>query len=154
MTSPNVHINWCRRESKCVGCLQPITVATPCIVVVFWNKGNPDKRSWNVKKHYHPSCWLQQGLDYLQLNPYHPGSKRGPKCLLTPENRKLRYTILRRKSALDQRRRNIKASYPDRLLIEARLDERLASLMIEISKVGGIPTKWLEAFIRVPTSTT
>lgn len=115
--------------------------------VFFWNKGSEDKRKWNVKIYYHPQCWIDQGLDYLKMNPYVPrtrwsGTTRS-KNPLTEEERKLRYKLLRRKASIDQRLRNLKADYPDRVLVEAKLNMDIANLMLEIAKVGGIPRKWL-----------
>lgn len=116
------------------------------VTVFFWNKGDEGKRSWNVKIHYHPRCWTDQGLDYLKKNPYVSRMVRKHNAklsLLTPKQKELRITLMRRKGSLDQRKKNIKVGYPDRVLIEARLDKQVAEIMVKIAKVGGIPPKWL-----------
>jgi len=63
---------------------------------------------------------------------------------LTPEQKKLRHTIMTRKASIEQRRRNLKPTSKNRLLIEARLDIQIAQLMVEIAPIGGIPKKWIE----------
>ena len=147
MTIPNVYMTWCSHKAKCRWCEKPITAGTEMVNVFFWNKGSDDKRKWNVRHYYHPQCWIDQGLDYLKMNPYVPrtrwsGTTRS-KNPLTEEQRKLRYKLLRRKASIDQRLRNMKSDYPERVLVEARLNMDIANLMLEITKVGGIPRKWL-----------
>ncbi len=143
MTIPNVCMNWCHRKATCKWCGFIIETAHPMVTVFFWNKGTDTHKGFNVKQYYHPKCWIEQGLDYLKKNPYIPYVRHVP-SKLTPEQLKTRISLLRRKAALEQRRRNIKSEYPDRILVEARLEKHIAELMVEIIKVGGIPKKWLE----------
>ncbi len=143
MTIPNVYINWCQREAECHWCHKKIEAGTPIVTAFFWNKGNVEKRGWNTKLYYHPNCWVAQGLDYLRLNPYSPYIRK-KKAELSPTDRKERLRLLRAKGSLDQRRRNLTTSYPERVLIEARIDRQISELMHLIAKVGGIPKKWLE----------
>jgi len=115
----------------------------PMVTVFFWNKGGPDHKGFNIKKYYHPKCWLEQGLDYLKMNPYIP-YRRKPKLELTPEQSQQRYKLLRRKASIEQRRRRLDGNNPDRWLSEALLDVQITDLMIEIAPLGGIPDKWLK----------
>lgn len=142
MTVPNVYMKWSQRIATCRWCKEPVKAGTPVVCVYFWNKGTEGRR-WNNHYFYHPQCWITQGLDYLKMNPYTPYI-RHKKSPLTDEQRKQRYLILRRKAALDQRKRNLKAEYPDRTLIEARIDIQITELMLEIVPIGGIPPKWLD----------
>ena len=135
-------MKWCERQAGCKWCDKPIEAGNPMVAVFYWNKG-ADGRRWNTKQYYHPNCWIEQGLDYLKMNPYVPYVRK-QRLVLNDEDRKLRYMLLRRKSALDQRRRNLKSDYPEKVLIEARLDGKVAELMIQMITVGGIPKKWLE----------
>ena len=82
-------------------------------------------------------------MDYLQLHPYQANGKRGPKTRFNVEVRRERYLILRKKAALEQRKRKLKTGYPDNLLILARIDSQIARLTEEIEGKGGIPPKWL-----------
>lgn len=146
MTVPNVYISWCQNKAKCRWCPEPIEAGTPMVTVFFWNKGNEERRSWNLKLHYHPQCWIDQGLDYLKMNPYvsRKARKQNIKVSsLSPERKEHRVTLMRRKGSLEQRKRNLKSDYPDRVLAEARLDKQIAEIMVEIAGVGGIPPKWL-----------
>jgi len=142
MTIPNVTIAWSNRIAQCEWCPESIVAGTPLVTVFFWNKGSPEHKGFNVKKYYHPNCWVAQGLDYLERNPYVPYIRK-KKMELTPEQSKQRYSILRRKAAIDQRIRDA-SNRPDVLLIEARLNIKITELMLEIAPIGGIPKKWLD----------
>lgn len=139
---PNVCISWAQRKAQCQYCPEPVEAGTPLVTVFFWNKGQEDKRKWNVKQYFHPDCWVANGLDYLKMNPYVPYA-RSRKLPLTTKQNKKRVLILKRKAALDQRKRNLKSGYPDRVLVEARIDRQIAELMVQIASVGGIPPTWL-----------
>lgn len=142
MTVPNVTMRWCVNHATCAHCNTYVDSGTPLVTVFFWNRGGPDHKGYNVKKYYHPQCWIEQGLDYLEKNPYiRPPHKK--KLVLEPEQAELRYKLLRRKASIDQRLRNMDVSYPDHLLIEARLKQQVVDIMMEIAVVGGIPKKWL-----------
>lgn len=147
MTIPNVYMNWCQRKATCKWCEKTVEAGTPMVNVFFWNKGREGAPKWNVKWYYHPQCWVEQGLDYLKMNPYvSKNIREGITKLsqLSEKEQKHRITLMRRKAALDQRRKNIKAGYPDRILVEARLDKQVAEIMVKIAEVGGIPPKWLD----------
>lgn len=119
------------------------------VTVFFWNKGSEESRKWNTKQYYHARdkgnryCWIEQGLDYLTMNPYIPYT-RHKKAKLTERQTKMRVVLLRRKAALDQRKKKVKSDYPDRVLIDARLNKQIAELMVKIAPIGGVPKKWLE----------
>lgn len=139
---PNVCMKWCERQAGCKWCDKPIEAGTEIVTVFYWNKG-ADGRKWNTTQYFHPNCWIEQGLDYLRMNPYIPHVRK-PRMSLTEEERKRRCMLLRRKSAIDQRKKKLKPDNPNRMLIEARIDGKIAELMIEILPIGGIPKKWLD----------
>ena len=114
------------------------------VTVFYWNKGTPEHKGFNSKYYYHPQCWIDQGLDYLKRNPFVPTHRGSRPLPLTDEERKARNKLLNRWSSLNQQIRNIRVDYPDRILIEARLEQRKIDLMMEIAPLGGIPKKWLE----------
>ena len=147
MTIPNVFMYWCQHKAKCKWCEQTIEAGTPVIQVYFWNKGNEDKRTWNIKRFYHPQCYIEQGMDYLKMNPFVPyqrSTKSKGIAKLNNGQRELRYKLLKRKASIDQRKRRLNGDYPDRVWEEAKLDLQISELMVEIASVGGIPKKWLE----------
>lgn len=144
MTIPNVTITWCIQRAKCGWCPEYVDAATPLVTVFFWNRGTPDHKGFNIKKYYHPNCWVAQGLDYLDMNPYVPHIRK-EKLKLTPEQSKQRYILLRRKAAIDQRKRNLEGDFPERMLVEIMLDQKITEVMLEIALVGGIPKKWLNS---------
>jgi len=137
MAVPNVSIAWCHRTAQCKWCENPIESGTAMVSVFFWNKGNEEKRGWNSKYYYHPDCWVAQGLDYLERNPYvpNPGRKR---MELEPEQKAKRLKILRRKASLEQRRQKATG------LMLAHIETLIAGLLEEIVEVGGIPKSWPE----------
>jgi len=142
---PNVTIRWCKKSAICRWCNKPIEIATPMVTVFFWNKGNEERRGWNTTWYFHPQHWIDQGLDYLSLNPYVP-HKRGPKPKLSEEDRRTRFLLVRRFHALQQRKQKLKADYPDRLLIEARISRQAAEIIVEMIRVGGVPKSWAKNF--------
>ena len=146
---PQVSMNWCHHTAKCKWCEKAIEPTNPMVSVFFWNrrKESTSNQIWNTKLYYHPQCWVDQGLDYLRLNPYVSNQrwdlstrKTNP---LTNEQREHRLALLRRKAALDQRLRNLKSPYPSRTIHEARIGASIANIMVEILEYGGVPKKWL-----------
>jgi len=142
MTIPNVTITWCQRRAQCDWCPGYIEAGEPLVTAFFWNRGTPDHKGFNVKKYWHVKCWIEQGLDYLEMNPYVPYLRK-PKLDLSPEQSKQRYSLLKRKAAIDQRIRKLDKNFPDNLLDEVRLQGMITELMLEIAPLGGIPAKWL-----------
>lgn len=139
---PNVTMRWCRKQAACEWCPEPILIGTPMVAVFFWNKGS-DNRRWNTSKYYHPQCWVAQGLDYLNQNPFVP-HRRGRVRTLSEEDSRKRYLLVRRFHALEQRKKNIKAPYPDNLLIEERLTKQMVDIMLDMINLGGVPKSWAE----------
>jgi len=114
------------------------------VIKKLWRKGDETSRRINLLFYYHPECYMVEGLEYLQMNPYTPGlHKRGPKTTLTPDQQRQRKLILMRRASLIQRKKKLKVKYPDRLLFEAKIDQQLIDLMVEIAPLGGIPISWL-----------
>ncbi len=151
MSLPQVYMAWNRRIAECAyGCCKAIEVKQPVVIVFFWRRGDDDHARYNIKKYYHPECWLAQGLDYLRVHPYQAAGDRGPKRTLTPEQHKRRGLILRQVGAIKQRRKNIREQdVAKRTLLLARCDAAIASKMLEIAEVGGIPKRWIEEIIGV-----
>ena len=139
---PNVCMAWCQRQAQCGYCPDHIEAGNPMVTVFFWHKGEDGKRGLNAKLYYHPGCWVENGLDYLKKNPYVAYIRHKPTQLTTKQKIE-RLKILRRKTSLEQRRRNLKPTNPDHNLVVARMDRQVAELMVQIVKVGGIPPKWL-----------
>ena len=149
MTRPSVYMAWCTRKAECPWCKQLIEVATPSVIVFYWNRGDEQHKPYNTKQHYHPQCWIDQGLDYLNMNPYSsPGVRGRPHSQLSLEDKAKRLLILRKKAALEQQRKRIKTPYPDRLTIEERIDTQIMELMFQISEIGGIPISWMKRLIK------
>lgn len=140
MTIPNVTMRWCRHKATCKWCEKDIKASTPVVAVMFWNKGNPDSRRWNTYQKYHPQCWVEQGMDYLNRNPYVQPMGRKPK--LCKEDSRKRFLLVRRFHALEQRRHNNK--FPDNVLADIRLFEQMVNIMVEVAMLGGVPKGWAE----------
>lgn len=141
----DVWFTHCQRKAKCKWCEQPIEKATPMVITRLWRKGDENSRRWNITNYYHPNCYLAQGMDYLETHPYSPRGNRGrPKIQLSEEDKRKRYLLLRRKAALEQRKRKLKTSYPDNALMIARIDTQIIEICMEITLVGGVPKGWVE----------
>ncbi len=148
MSAPNVYFAWNKRIASCAyGCGKDILVKEPVVIVFFWRRGGDDHAKFNIKKYYHPQCWIAQGMDYLGTHPYQAEGERGPKITLSQADHRKRFLLLRRKGALEQRRRNVKCQDAQRALVLARLDAAIAACMLEIAEVGGIPKRWIEQML-------
>jgi len=113
------------------------------VIAKYWNKGNEERRGWNILKFYHPQCWVESGLNYLRMNPYQPrGAKRGPKPKLPPAESRERHLLIRRWHKIGQMRKELDMNYPDRVLRELVLDERAAEIEARLEKLGGVPSGW------------
>jgi len=141
----NVVMRWCSRRAKCRWCPDHIEKGQPMVSVVFWNKGDETKRTWNSYFKYHPQCFVDQGLDYLKRNPY-SAPKRGRRSKLSETDRRRRFLLVRKFHALEQRKHKIVASYPDRVLVENRLEKQMIDIMLDVSKLGGVPKSWSTKF--------
>lgn len=143
MTVPNVTMAWCQRTAVCAWCEKPITAGEPEVNVFFWNKGFDGNRSLNVKKHYHPDCWVSQGLDYLRRNPYSPYVRKRARQDLSEEQKRKRFLLTRRYHKILQSKKALGDSLED-MSETIRLDMKITELMLEMNDVGGVPKKWLE----------
>ena len=143
MTIPNVTMVWCHKKATCKWCEQPIEVTSAMVRVFFWNKGG-DNRRWNVQLCFHPECWVKQGMDYLNKNPYVPINKR---ITLSKEDARKRFLLIRRFNALVQRKNKIKSDYPDNMLVEIRLTNQMVEIMLDVAILGGVPKTWAEKII-------
>ena len=94
-------------------------------------------------------CWIEQGMDYLRMNPYSAGVKRGPKVELTGEQTKRRSLLLRKYAVYKSRLNHIPANYSvaEKVLAEIRLECQMASIVLETAQVGGVPKRWLEQMV-------
>lgn len=145
----DVWFTWARNEATCEWCPDKIKRKTPMVVTKLWNKGQADSRKWNIIHRYHPACYLAQGLDYLDKHPFtevHEGEVKGrPAIQLSPEDRKKRLALLKKRAALDQRLKNLKKGYhpeADYIVREAAIYVEIAQVIQEIVTVGGIPKSW------------
>ena len=142
MTIPNVSMRWCQKQAKCQWCEAMIEPGQAMVVMFYWNKGSNNRR-WNVQKCYHPECWLKQGYDYLERNPYVPVQINNgrPRLELSEQDKRQRYLILRRYHSLVQRLN--RCNNGSDLIKSLELECQMADLILEIAKVGGVPKKWL-----------
>jgi len=144
LTIPNVTMRWCQNRAECKWCQQYIEPGQPLVAVLFWNRGS-DGRRWNTQQCYHPQCWIEQGLDYLKRNPYVP-YRQGRKGYteLSVEDKRKRFLLVRKFHALEQRRKNIRAEFPESLLVESMLTKQMAEIMLDVARLGGVPKSWVK----------
>jgi len=139
---PNVTMRWCQKSAKCKWCGEQIMPGEAMVVLFFWNKGL-EGRKWNVQICFHPQHWLDQGMDYLNRNPYTPHRSTGRKPIpIDVESKRKRFLITRRYHAFLQRLNKLDdGSDPLKAL---RIESQMVELMSEMLTVGGVPKKWLE----------
>jgi len=115
--------------------------------VFYWNKGNEETRRWNTQQCYHfPDCYVKQGMDYLARNPYAP-RVRVRKVVLSPEDARKRFLLVRKFNELVQRRGKLVDGYPESLLSEANLTRKMVEVMLEVATLGGVPKSWSQKLI-------
>lgn len=115
------------------------------VTVFFWNKGQNGRR-WNRKRYYHPQCWIEQGLDYLKMNPYTPAKEKQIKGL-TEAQRRERFLLLRKKAYLEQKKRKLDSNSPEDMLAILNIEVEITDVALKIAKVGGVPPKWIAQLI-------
>jgi len=144
----NVYLVHCRRKCKCAHCPEEITVAQPMVVgVITLGEGKHYKTKWKKTLRWHPNCWLEQGLARLEREPYISNKPGRPKQELDPTTRQLRLSALRRRASIVQRIRTLVAAGSiDSKTIDkiVHLGEMLDKVKEDITKLGGIPEKWLK----------
>lgn len=132
----------CRKETKCSFCEDAIPVAQPMVV----GKAAMKKREgWSVTLHWHPQCWITQGLQYLEAHPYVSAQKGKKKLDLSLEDREARFKIQRCRASMMQKLRvimhkdEVDEKDLDRIV---RYSEKLREYKVAIEKYGGVPKKW------------
>jgi len=136
-----ITFSYARGAGKCSFCPTPITVGEP--VVVGRTPVSAGGKNFYSKRRWHPQCYLDQGLRYLELHPFTPEAKGRPRLPTLPIGDKLRrLSILRRHATTLQRiRAELRKPKPNFDTL-ARLGERVELLRTEISTYGGAPKSW------------
>ena len=126
----DIWITWAKRTVKCADCGEPITPGTPKVKGKQWRRGE-----WTKYYHWHPQCWINQGMAKLQKTPYQAG-----RLGLNEDQRKARRLLLCRWATIKYRLKKAVDKY-NFASIE-RLLEQLKSVREEIKLVGGVPKSW------------
>lgn len=92
------------------------------------------------RQYFHPQCWVDNGMAYLNANPYTPGIRGRRGLNLAPEDARKRHLLIRRYNTLKQRKR---LGGPGNLKLINWLSPRMDRIMEEMKNVGGIPKSWL-----------
>ena len=136
-----INFSYARGAGKCSFCPNPILVGEP--VVVGRTPVSAGRKNFYSKRRWHPQCYLDQGLRYLDLHPFTPEVKGRPRLPALPTGDKLRrLSILRRHATTLQRIRNELSKVEPNFNTLAHLGERIELLRDEISSYGGAPKSW------------
>lgn len=138
---------WCKRQTSCHYCRESITAGEPMLVQLYYVRGTPHRAYYHLHRDG-GCCYVTECLDYLREHPYvkpnHPGNGR-PALQLSPDDKRKRALLLRRRAAIEHRKRKLLDeslpydTYVNRL---ATYETQLAVVYEEIEAVGGAPTKW------------
>jgi len=120
---------------KCRYCEKEITVATPMVI------GQTKRGNRTYRMYFHPQCWLDNGMAYLNKNPYTPGIRGRRKLSLGPDDTRKRYLLIRRYNTFKYRKDKLNR-FPDDLLESIRLEGEMDKIAEVIKDIGGIPAKW------------
>ena len=154
----DIWIKECTRQATCQFCGKPIPKHTPMIVGKMWPKRQPEqpehsshRRIFAKMMYWHTCndegihCWEMQGIMAMKSRPKKVSKRSRPRLEITPEDRKLRYQILNRRSTICQRIRNELErtdDIPTDFARIARYGEHLEELRIQIEPLGGVPKNW------------
>jgi len=145
----DVWLTWCKKKSKCKHCQEPILAGTPVVRGKLWRKGDQAK-SWPMTFRWHPQCWLEQALAYLEKNPYIPPKRSPgrPRIELSEEDKvKRRRLLVYRSSLCYYQRKAAKEGNAFRVL---ELEVKKQELVDRIKEVGGVPKSWTDGLQEVP----
>lgn len=145
----DIWISWCRRTAKCHFCELPITVATPMVKGKLWKKVG-EATSWSYRPNWHPQCWIEEGLVYLEQHPYQAKSTGRPKLKLSEADAEQRQTLVRRRSRLIYILREMLTNGKDfEHPSVIKILNRLLKLRIDIELFGGAPRSWDKPLIEM-----
>ena len=133
----DIWMAWNKREAKCYYCEKEIKVATPVVI------GQTKRKNRTYRTYFHPQCWIDNGMAYLNNNPYTPGVRGRKRLSLTPKDARSRFLLIRRYNTLKSRKAKL-TIFPDSILESMNLERRMAKIVKDMEKLGGIPPKWLE----------
>jgi len=131
----DVWLTWCKRKSKCRHCGEYIQQGEPVVVGKLWSK----ERKWPMQFRWHPKCWLDQALAYLEKHPYIPRLTTGrPKLELSDVDRKQRAKLLRQRATLCYQQR--KAALAGNAVRVLHLEVKKQELIDQMP--GPVPKSW------------
>lgn len=136
----DVWISWTRKESTCKYCSKPIKLKSMSLTAKLWRKGF-GALPWSKTMHFHIACWVQQGIDYLNLHPYVPRGNRGRKRLEVDSPTRAARLKLQRKRADLIFRIQKHIDNGDGWRVE-KLALQVEGLREEMEKLGGVPESW------------
>jgi len=141
-------MTWCRRRAKCHFCEGFVEAGQPIVKGKLWMRSDGSTRRWCVRLYWHPHCWVNEGLAYLETHPYQPANKGRPPLALSETAKNERLKLLRARARTMQfirQRLDGGASWTDPAVI--RLVEKLISLCDQIIPLGGMPKSWLKPIV-------
>lgn len=121
------------------------------VVGKIWHKvDNPEQhvaegkfKRWCKHLYWHPSCYLAQGIDWVEKHP--KPETRGRKRLgLADPVKKYRLSVMRRRAAVVQRIRAETEKPAEQQCTErlVHLGSMLNQLEVEMETCGGVPKSW------------
>jgi len=137
-----VWMTWCKRRATCKYCGEYIEVGTPMVKGVIDKSQNP-KMMITYKTYFHPQCWVENGLAYLERNPYTPAARGRKRSNLSFVDNQKRRKILARFASYQQSLRKIVGDSPRDKAAKVRINNKVNGLVDEITKLGGVPVSWL-----------
>lgn len=135
----DIRMVWNRRQARCKHCEGIIEVANPMVIGKLF-KGI--KRRITITWYWHPQCWVDAELAYLNDNPYTPGIRGRRQLDMPQDDQRKRFLLIRRYNTLKYRRKMLGDDHPDNILAVIKLEEKMAVIVEEIKEAGGVPAKW------------
>jgi len=137
----DIWVTWCKRQSKCAQCLEPILAGTPVVVGKLWAiKG--ERLKWpRIYRWHFPQCWIEQARQHLDDTPYVPRRSPGrPPMDLDPEVKAMRSRLIRHYAVVTHQIRKMASSGEVQKVLT--LEVRRQRIIAAAAMLGPVPKRW------------
>jgi hypothetical protein len=137
----DIWVTWCRRQSKCAHCPEPITAGTPVVVGKLWAIKGERLKYPKVFRWHFPECWVEQARTHLDDTPFVPKRSTGrPPMELEPEVRACRSRLVRHYAVVVHQIR--KAAVAGNINKVLTLEVRRQKIIVAVAAIGPVPKRW------------
>jgi hypothetical protein len=134
----DVWMSRAKKALKCTFCPEPFETGDAIVITKL--KVTNSRGTFTTVRRWHPQCWINQGLIYLEKHPTVDKPTGRPKLELDPEVKAERMKLLRRHAQLMHFHRM--AQDKGDILGAVNYYIRACELMPMMEECGGVPRSW------------